>query len=100
MTTAALYLLITGLALYLNWQLPDVRDYLAASIACFGFTLVFTSMYFAREINAFSKIPATAPATDDLMKRVKFWTKWNVLRDILLGLSAIFATIAFSFFHS
>ena len=92
---SALFMISVCTSLILNWQLPDVRNYLIGAIGCFGMTGALSGIYFVKEVIAFSKIPVNAPATPELLGRIKFWLRWTTVRDVLQFLAAIFVTIAY-----
>ena len=92
---SALFMTSICLSLILNWQLPEVRNYLIASISCFALTGILSGIYFVKEVIAFSKIPVDVPATPELLGRIKFWLRWTTVRDVLQFLAAIFVTIAY-----
>jgi hypothetical protein len=91
-----LFMISLVISVILNWEQPMVRNYIFASMACFGLTGALSSLYFVKEVLAFSNMPVNAPKTPELIDRTKFWLKWTTVRDILQLLAAIFVTIAYS----
>lgn len=95
---SALFMTAICISLILNWQQPDVRNYLMLSISCFGLTGALSGIYFVKEVIAFTKIPVDAAATPELIDRITFWLRWTTVRDVLQFLAAIFVTIAYLHF--
>jgi hypothetical protein len=93
---SVVFMVLLGVSLILNWQLPEVRNYLLASFGCFGLTGALSGMYFVKEVLAFSNMPIDAPKTPELIGRTKFWLRWTTVRDLLQLLAAIFTTAAYS----
>jgi len=90
-----LFIISLLISLVLNWEHPVVRNYIFASIACFGLTGVLSGSYFVKEVLAFSAMPVTAPKTPELIARTKFWLRWTTIRDVLQLLAAVFVTIGY-----
>jgi hypothetical protein len=82
-------------ALILNWQSSDVRNHIFGALACFGLTGALSGMYFVKEVIAFTRIPADASQTTELLRRTKLWLRWTGVRDVLQILAALFVTIAY-----
>jgi len=93
---SALFMSSLIISLILNWQYPAVRNYIFASMGCFGLTGALSGLYFVKEVLAFSNMPIDAPKTPELIGRTKFWLKWTTVRDILQLSAAIFATAAYT----
>ena len=93
---SALFMLSLITALILNWRYPDVRNYIFASLACFGLTGALSGIYFIKEVLAFSNMPVDSPQTPELLQRTKFWLRWTTVRDVLQILAAVFVTMAYS----
>ncbi|HTE31233.1 MAG TPA: hypothetical protein VK666_12720 [Chryseolinea sp.] len=84
-------------ALVLNWNgSKDVRIHIIGAIACYALTGILSGLYFVKEVIAFTKIPANAPQTPELLKRTRFWLRWTTIRDVLQWAAASFLTIAFN----
>lgn len=92
---SALFMISACTALILNWDLTAVSHYILASIACFGLTGALSGMYFVKEVIAFTKIPADAPQTPELLGRTRFWLRWTTVRDVLQFLASVFMTVAY-----
>ncbi len=90
-----LFIVSACTSIILNWQYTDVRNYAIAGLACYAITRVLSAAYFVREIAAFSKMPADALPTRELLHRTKTWLRLTTTRDVLQLLAAIFITIAF-----
>jgi hypothetical protein len=82
-------------SLILNWQYAMARNYIFASLACFGLTGALSGMYFVKEVLAFSNMPVNAPKTPELLHRTRLWLKRTTVRDVLQLLAAIFVTLAY-----
>jgi hypothetical protein len=82
-------------ALILNWKYAGTRIHIIGALVCFGLTGLLSGLYFVREVIAFTKVPADAPATPDLLHRVHFWLRWTTVRDVLQFFAATFLTIAY-----
>lgn len=95
-TLSALFMISVCTALIFNWQYPDTRNHIIGAIVCFGLTGALSGIYFVREIIAFTKIPATAPQTPELLHRTRFWLRWTTVRDVLQLFAAGFLSIAYN----
>lgn len=93
---SALFMISLIVSLVLNWEYSIVRNYIIASMACFGLTGALSGLYFVKEVLAFSSMPVDAPKTPELIRRTKFWLKWTTARDLLQLLAAIFVTAAYT----
>ena len=93
---SVLFMISLGTSLVLNWEYPIVRNYILASMGCFGLTGALSGLYFVKEVLAFSNMPIDAPQTPELIGRTKFWLKWTTVRDVLQLLAAIFVTVAYT----
>jgi hypothetical protein len=93
---SALFMISLGIALILNWQNTFVRNYILATLACYGLTGILSGIYFVKEVIAFTKIPVDAQQSPELMARVKFWLRWTSIRDLLQILAAVFVTMAYT----
>jgi hypothetical protein len=56
----------------LYWQDFDLRIHILGGLLCFVLTGIVSTVYFVREVVAFSQIPAEAPQTPELIQRTKF----------------------------
>jgi len=92
---SALFMISLVISLILNWEEPIVRNYIFASVACFGLTGALSGLYFVKEVLAFSNMPASAPKTPELLNRTRLWLKRTIVRDVLQLLTAIFVTLAY-----
>ena len=92
---SALFMISLVISLILNWEYTIVRNYILASMACFGLTGALSGLYFVKEVLAFSSMPVDAPKTSELIERTKFWLRWTTIRDLLQLLAAIFVTAAY-----
>ena len=92
---SALFMISLIISLILNWENTIARNYILASMGCFGLTGALSGLYFVKEVLAFSSMPVDAPKTPELLGRTKFWLRWTTARDILQLLAAIFATAAY-----
>jgi hypothetical protein len=93
---SALIMISLVTALILNWKYSDARTHIIGSLACFGLTGALSGIYFVKEVLNFSKMPATAPQTPDLLRRTKIWLRWTTVRDVLQIFAAAFVTIAYN----
>jgi hypothetical protein len=91
-----LFMISMVTSLILNWEYLLTRNYIFASLGCFGLTGILSGLYFVKEVLAFSSMPVDAPTTPELLERTKFWLKWTTVRDLLQLLAAIFVTIAYN----
>ncbi|GAB3551030.1 hypothetical protein [Spirosoma fluminis] len=57
------------------------------STGFFLLVIILTASYYVREIMAFQRIPATAPATPELLKRANRWYQTTIIRNILQGVA-------------
>jgi uncharacterized iron-regulated membrane protein len=92
---SASFMISIGVSLILNWNFPEVRNYIMAAMACFGLTGALSGIYFVKEVIAFTKIPVNAPLTTKLQNRINFWLRWTTVRDVLQFFAAIFVTLAY-----
>jgi len=92
---SALFMISLITSLILNWGLPDIRNHIIGSLACFGLTGLLSGRYFVKEVLAFSRMPVDAPQTPELKKRTRFWLKWTTVRDVLQILAALFVSVAY-----
>ena len=95
---SASFMISLIISLVLNWESPIVRNYILASMGCFGLTGALSGLYFVKEVLAFSNMPVTAPKTPELIGRTKFWLRFTTVRHILQLLAAIFVNIAYAKF--
>jgi hypothetical protein len=93
---STLFMVSICTALILNWEHRQVRLHIIGAIACFGLTGALSGIYFVKEVIAFTKIPADAPQTPDLVDRIRFWLRWTTVRDVLQLLAALFVSIAYN----
>jgi hypothetical protein len=92
---SVLFMISVCTALILNWQSINARIHIIGAIVCFGLTGALNGIYFVKEVIAFTKIPSDAPQTPDLLRRVRLWLRWTIVRDVLQFLAAMFLTIAY-----
>jgi len=90
-----LFVVSASVALILNWKYPGTRLHIIGALVCFGLTGLLSGLYFVKEVIAFTKIPRDAPATPDLLERVRIWLRWTTVRDVLQFFAAVFLTIAY-----
>jgi hypothetical protein len=93
---SALFMVSAVISLVLNWEQAAVRNYIFTSVACFGLTGALSGIYFVKEVLAFSKMPVTAPKTNDLLARTRVWLRRTTVRDALQLLAAISVTLAYT----
>ena len=93
---SALILVSLVLALAFNWKHYDGRVHIIAGLICFILIHLSGGFYFVREIIAFTKIPPDAPPNPDLLRRVKKWLRWTIIREVLNLFAAIFVSIAYN----
>ena len=93
---STLFMIFIGISLVLNWQSVDTRVHIIGAMVCFGLTGALSGIYFVKEVIAFTKIPADAPQTPDLLRRVRFWLRWTTVRDILQFFATAFVSIAYN----
>jgi hypothetical protein len=92
---SVLFMISVCTSVILNWQNFGVRIHILAGLGCFVLTGILSGVYFVKEVIAFSKMPADAPQTPELLQRTRFWLRWTTTRDILQLFAAIFLTIAY-----
>jgi len=80
----------------LYWKDFDLRIHILGALGCFVLTGILSAGFFVKEVIAFTKMPADAPQTPELLHRTKFWLRWTTIRDILQLFAAIFLTIAYN----
>jgi hypothetical protein len=93
---SALLVISLSVALILNWNHELARVHIIGAMVCFGLTGILNVFYFIREVMLFSKMPAHATQTPDLIRRTKSWLKWAIIRDLLLVIAALFISIAYN----
>lgn len=93
---SVLFIVAVCAALLLNTEFEEVRNHILAALAFYITAGLLSGFYFTREITAFSAMPADAPQTPELLRRVRKWKKWITVRDILQWLAAISLTMACS----
>jgi hypothetical protein len=70
-------------SLVLTWRETAVRRLLFLALACYLAMRVWSGLYFIPEMLAFQQVPASAPPSTDLSKRVSDWTFWTWFREPL-----------------
>jgi len=82
------------LAFVSNWRHTDVRMMMIVGTAAFLVVIALTAAYFVKEVMEFSRMPADAPVTEELLKRANLWFQTTVVRNIIQGVALVFFVIA------
>jgi hypothetical protein len=70
-------------SLVLTWRDTAVPRLLFLALAFYLVMRVWSALYFIPEMHAFQQVPADAPTSADLSKRVSDWTFWTWFRETL-----------------
>lgn len=88
------FLVTLTLAFITNWKYHDVRLMMILGTTAFLIVIALTAAFYVKEIMAFSKMPADAPVTKDLLKRAHIWYSTTVSRNIIQGIALVFFILA------
>jgi len=89
-----LFFIALILAIASNWKYRPVRNLLIAGSVVYLLVVGLTAGYFLREVMYFSRLPADAPATPELLQRAKTWYQTTISRNILQGIALAFLVTA------